>query len=126
MKRFLFLILLLSIIINPGCLVWLSGNEMVMKKKDFKVLEQNSRRLIISEELYLLSKKEWSKKEIYKYSLTPETNTQFLGVIGAYKGLYSVELILFTKEGRQIKEVQSKIDEQLLKLKKETIKKGEK
>ena len=123
MKKLLFITLLVSLVFNSGCLVWMTSEEMLMKKKDFKVLEENSRRLIVSEELYILSKQKWTKRDVYEYSLTPSTNTQFLGVIGAYKGLVQTELIKFSKKGRQIKEVQKVIDEQLKKLKEEIKKK---
>lgn len=124
MKKGLILVLI-SLIFNSGCLVWLTSDEMIIKKKDFKVLEKHSRRLIQSEELYLITKKNWSRKDVYKYSLTPQTNTQYLGVIGAYQGLHGTELIEFSKKGRNIKEIQKIIDEHLKKLKNKKKKKEE-
>ncbi len=125
MKKLLFLIVFSAVLFNSGCFVWITSEDMLMKKKDFKLLEKNSRRLIISEELYILNKKNWNKREIYEYVFTPLTNTQFLGVIGAYQGIKDFNLIKFSKKGRQIKEVQKVIDKQLKKLKEDIEKKNE-
>jgi hypothetical protein len=112
MKYLLFLFIFLN-----GCIAIVNSDETIIKKSHLDLIEENSRRLISSEERFIMEKIEWNKKDLISYSLSKDTNTQFLELIGTYKELEGKDLYLFAREGRIITDINNKLLKELEKLK---------